>query len=249
MAVFEDNFDALNPNWIATGTHPNFTVKAENGQLKLLFGLMPPEYARFAQWAGVYYAEPFDVRNTKITVKVDGYPKAPRVDYPLIQYRAGFMLANKKLPVGVGLLEDPDLAAVYFVIQNIGSYPICSIALLIKGLSSYGAWSFLNSFPPLELSSEITGNTIKLFESDVKVTEFILPFDPSKAYVYLLAPMAQQSDTQLFPSQVDFDYIRIEKLPPPPITVSLGQTTAIMFATMLMMMNASLILRGLRLIK
>lgn len=252
LAVFEDNFDTLNPNWIVTGTHPNFTVKVENSLLKLKFGLQQPpdHHVGPPQWAGVYYAEPFDLNNKRIAVKVDMYPKTTQLTLPLRAYEGGFMLANKKLPIGVRIGEDPDLMAVYVAFRYVGFYPWGIVGYLIKGYSIYGPISrYPVSYPPTELSAEVSGNTVNFLEANVPVGQFQLPFDPSKTYVYLLSPLATEFDSTLIPEQVDFDYVKIENLPPPPLTAYIGQTTAVMLAATLMLMDATLIIRGLRLIK
>lgn len=247
MALFEDSFDTLNPKWIVTGNHTNFAVKAEDSFLKFIFGL--EEVYTGAKWAGVYYADPFDLRNKKVTVKVDMVPKSPTIEIPVKMYEAGLMLANKTMPVGVGLFNDPDLMAVVFSMRYLGFFPWSVGGLLIKGYSYYGPVSgYLVTYPPTELSAEISGNTVKFLESNVPVVTFTLPFDPSKTYVYLLSPLVTRHTTPL-PTQIDYDYIRIENLPPAPMPAIMGQTTAVMFATMLIMADASLIIRGLRLIK
>ncbi|MEM2385476.1 MAG: hypothetical protein QXO67_00695, partial [Candidatus Bathyarchaeia archaeon] len=107
-------------------------------------------------------------------------------------------------------------------------------------------------YPPLEMMGEYAPNKVNLIETGAPVAEYVPHFDLSKAYLYLVfftTEVAKTTSARLLPDFGYVDYVRIDVLPPEPLTAFFGQTMAVTLTTTLMMMNAMLIIRGLRLIR
>jgi hypothetical protein len=263
LAVFEDNFDVLSDKWVIIGDHPNFTVNVRDGWLNLISDWkIPPEiphedpFARYRPYAtmGVCYSEPFNLLNRRVTVKVDMLPKSYVAYYPGLEWwSAGLMIANKVLPKGVGLLGDPELVAILAFVGYISGVPLEAIFTRITGYSlTELAGRLLTRMPPTEISMEVTRETITMYEGGTYLGEFVPPFDVSKTYVYLLAPRTIEyanEDKLLCPERVLFDYVKIEDLPPAPLTPVINTVLYTTLATSVLLFNSSLLIRSLRLIK
>jgi len=265
VSVFEDDFVSLSSKWKIMGTHPNFTVDAVDGWLKFTMGwVIPPEtpheipeilsHAPY-NTAGVCYDEPIDLTNTKITVKIDMVEKDYVPYYPGLQYwNAGLMIANKRLPRGVDLLGDSEFKAALVLLNYIGGYPADAIYYKIIGYTgSDFAGKTLTKFPPTELSMEVTPSTITFLESDLPLGKFVPPFDISKSYIYLLAPrtaeVSENGVQLLCPSSFSFDYVKVEKLPPPPMTAAINTALYTTLAMCVLISNATLLIRGAKLLR
>jgi len=262
-SVFEDNFATLSDKWKVVGDHPNFTVTVENGWLRLnMDWVIPPDIPHESpitklpyNSAGVCYDEPMDLTNKKVTVRIDMERKDIIPYYPGLQWwNAGLMIANKKLPKGASLLSDPEFKAVLTLIEYISGYPAEAIYYKILGFSpSDISGKVLTKIPPTELSMEVTTSAIRFLEADIPVGEFVPPFDISKSYIYLIAPktaeVAKAGVSFLCPSQVSFDYVKVETLPPQPMTAAINTALYTTLSMCVLISNASLLIRGIRLLR
>jgi len=263
VSVFEDNFAFLSGKWKIIGTHPNFTVDAVDGWLKFTMGwAIPPETPHESpttkypyNTAGVCYDEPIDLTNTKITVKVDMERKDVLPYYPGLQWwNMGLMIANKRLPRGADLLSDPEFKAALVLMEYISGYPAEAIYYRITGYTySEAAGKTLSRFPPTELSMEVTPSSITFLESDLPLGYFVPPFDISKSYIYLLAPKTAEVSKYgvqlLCPTGFSFDYVKVEKLPPPPMTAAINTTLYTTLAMCVLISNTTLLMRGAKLLR
>jgi hypothetical protein len=176
--------------------------------------------------------------------------------YPGIQWwNMGLMIANKRLPRGADLLSDSEFKAALVLMEYLSGYPAEAIYYRIIGYScSQVAGKVLSKYPPTELSMEVTPSTITFLESDLPLGYFVPPFDISKSYIYLLAPktaeVSRAGGSQLLcPSSFSFDYVKVEKLPPPPITAAINTALYTTLAMCVLISNTTLLMRGAKLLR
>ena len=263
MPVFEDDFAFLSDKWVKIGDRPNFTVKAEDGWLKIKFDwIIPPETPHYLgrryipyNAGGVCYKEPIDLTNRRVVAKFDMNPKTVTPCYAgLFFYCGGLMIGNKVLPEGASLISDPDFKGVLVLYGYLSCIPFESVYYKITGYS-YSPWAgrFNAKVPPTELSMEVTPSLIRLYETDFPVGEFEPPFDISKSYIYLLSPQTAEASTQsgrvLGPEELSFDYVKVENLPPPPITPVINTMLYTAIAMSVLISNTTLLIRAVRLVR
>jgi len=260
--LFEDNFDSLSPKWVKTGSHPNFDIGIADGNLNLkLDWIIPPETEHESPWgfpqnsAGVYYKEPFNLLRKQLSVKVDMIPRSDIPFYPGLQYwSTGVMVANKTMPLGVDIGEDPELRAIMVIIRYISGTPADVLTTSVFGYTVNPLRGrVLTGYPPATLRMDFHPTTVKMYESDVLVGETTPNIDLSKSYVYLITPataeVSKEGQQYLCPSDVFYDYVKIEDLPPEPIMPVAKTALYSAAAVAVLMLNATLLYRGIRMVR